>query len=118
MNWKKSFVEMSDRAALFAKGADLLREEKRVLLENLDEGALTIDGAGRISYINAKGREILKVDQGEVLGREYDNLSGEFGSAIQRLIEKVAENGERAHEYVGLFELVAISKEEGCILLL
>ncbi len=113
----KNCLEMADRATLFARGADLLREEKRALLENLDEGALTVDGGGRISYVNSKALMILGMTQDEILGKDFLGLKGEFGTQAKKLIEKVLVEKERAHSYVSMFEIVAIPKGEGAILL-
>ena len=107
--------EMTERAALFAKGADLLREEKRAILEHLEEGVLTVDGAGRISYVNARADHLLGM--GEVLGHSYQELGGVYGSAAARLIGRSFEARERVQGHVGVFELVAIPKVEGVILL-
>lgn len=128
---RRNFSEMSDRAALFAKGADLLRAEKRALLENLDEGALTVDGGGRISYINAKASRLLGLEQDKILGREYRELhlavARNLSIPSKKLIEKVLIEKERAYSHIvtnellkSHFELVAIPvpKGEGVILLL
>ncbi len=128
---RKSFAEMSDRAALFAKGADLLRAEKRALLENLEEGALTVDGGGRISCVNIKVLNLLGIAQDRILGKEYRELDRasvkELALPSKKLIERVLNEKERAHSHVVVnellkmhFELIAIPipQAEGVILLL
>jgi signal transduction histidine kinase len=128
---RRNYAEMSDRASLFAKGADLLRAEKIALLENLEEGALTVDGAGRISYMNAKAMMLIGISQDKILGKEYRELDKailkEVATVSKKLIEKVLIEKERVHSHVVLnevlkshFELIAIPipKAEGVILLL
>jgi PAS domain S-box-containing protein len=128
---RRNYAEMSDRAALFAKGADLLRAEKMALLENLEEGALTVDGAGRISYINSRAIMLIGISQDKILGKEYRELdkaiSKELGTLSKKLIERVLMEKERVHSHVVVnevvkshFELIAIPipKAEGVILLL
>lgn len=128
---RRNYAEMSDRAALFAKGADLLRAEKIALLENLEEGALTVDGAGRISYINAKAMMLMGISQDKILGKEYRELhkaiAKELALLAKKLIEKVLVEKERVHSHVVVnevlkshFEVIAIPipKAEGVILLL
>ena len=130
-NVRQNFGEMSDRAALFAKGADLLRAEKKALLENLDEGAITVDGGGRISYINSKAMTLLGISQENILGKEYLEIgrskTKELSVPSKKLIERVLSEKERAHSHVVVnellkmhFELIAIPipKAEGVILLL
>lgn len=128
---RRSFSEMSDRAALFAKGADLLRAEKRALLENLEEGALTVDGGGRISCMNIKALNLLGIAQDRILGKEYRELDRasvkELALPSKKLIDRVLNEKERAHSHVVVnellkmhFELIAIPipHAEGVILLL
>ncbi len=128
---RRNFTEMADRAALFGKGADLLRLEKRALLENLQEGALTVDGAGRISCVNSKALSLLGIAQDKILGKEYRDLDRalvkDLALPSKKLIERVLNEKERAHSHVVLnellkmhFELIAIPipQAEGVILLL
>ncbi len=128
---KRNFLEMSDRASLFAKGADLLRAEKQALFENLEEGAITVDGGGRISYINTKALGLLGISRDKILGKEYPEIKEaavkDLAIPSKKLIEKVLHDRERAHSHVALnellkihFELIAIPipKAEGVILLL
>ena len=128
---KKNFNEMSERAALFGRGADLLRLEKRALLENLQEGALTVDGVGRISCVNSKALTLLGIPQEKILGKEYSELDRalvkELSVPSKKLIERVLNEKERSHSHIVVnellkmhFDLIAIPipLAEGVILLL
>ncbi len=128
---KRNFIEMSERAALFAKGADLLRAEKMALLENLDEGVITIDGGGRISYINFKAMNMFGISQDKILGKEYREISKagvkELYVPAKKLIHQVLEEKERIHSHIIVNEIlkthieligIPIPKPGGVILLL
>ncbi len=122
---------MSDRASLFAKGVDSLRLEKQALLENLEEGVLTVDSQGRVSYMNARAMHLFNISGDKVLGKEYKalsrSLSVDLANPSIKLIEKALEIKERVYIHVTLedcikehFQLIAIPvpRADGVILIL
>lgn len=124
-------MEMSDRASLFAKGSFLLRDEKRALLESLDEGVITLDGSGRISYINGKAEQFLKSKREDFLGLFYDKIEMPFARDLWKrskiLISEVMTSKEKRHfsfafgqETKVYLDLIALpsSKKGGVILIL
>lgn len=127
----KGYKEMSGRATLFAKSSEVLREEKRTLLENLDEGVITIDGRGRISYINIKAEGLLHVVSDNLLGHDFLEISltkeGRLFVEAQKIVALSYEKKERVHSSLSVCErekiylnLVAIpfGNAKGAVLLI
>ncbi len=47
-----------------------LRLDTSDILDNLSTGVLTVDGAGRLAYLNPAGAELLRIDPGQWFGEE------------------------------------------------
>jgi two-component system phosphate regulon sensor histidine kinase PhoR len=121
---------MSDRASLFARGADSLRHEKKALLEHLEEGVMTVDSQGRVSYINKKALDLFGIQSDKILGKNTSQLSSsrfqELAEPSRKLVDKVLIDKERSYTLATIgegikehFQIVAIPVEVvGSVILL
>jgi len=58
---------------------EVFRERNRYLVETVNAGSITCGLDGRISSINAAGREILDLRESEILGKDIQRLPFEIG---------------------------------------
>jgi two-component system sensor histidine kinase PilS (NtrC family) len=68
-----------------------LRLDTSDILDNLSTGVLTVDGEGRMAYLNPAGAEILALDPAQWLGApvmgELDRVAPGLGRVLRRAIE-------------------------------
>ncbi len=119
---RKAYSEMAGRAMAFSKGIDVLRREKRVLLENLDEGAVIANSSGKITYINLKAESLLRASNEHFLGKNFFevSVSSELWKNCLGLVFQAIKCKERVHTFLTLSEkekiylqLIAVPTEEG-----
>jgi two-component system phosphate regulon sensor histidine kinase PhoR len=126
---RKGYKEMAGRATGFAKGVDVLRVEKRVLLENLDEGALITNSSGKVTYINLKAESLLRINEENFLGRRLFEVpvTSDLWKNCIALVAQSLKCEERVHTFLTLSEkekiylqLIAIptGDGEGAVLLI
>lgn len=65
----------------------------RTLMDNPFEGILAIDNAGVVTFVNSFFLSILKVSQGEILGKKYGTRCRVAASTIQ--FSRATRNGVR-----------------------
>jgi len=64
------------------------------ILENLGEGVLLVDPAGRLIHVNPAGAELLQRPQRELLGAElFTVLGAEPGDPLQNALQQLASKG-------------------------
>ena len=119
---KKGYREMTERAMGFSNGVDLLRREKRVILENLDEGAVIVNSSGKITYINLKAESLFRVSDEQFLGKRFFEVSvtSELWKSLVGLVFQALKCKERVHTFLTLSEnekiylqLIAVPTGEG-----
>ena len=126
---RKGYKEMAGRATGFARGVDVLRVEKRVLLENLDEGALITNSSGKVTYINLKAESLLRINEENFLGRRLFDVpvTSDLWKNCIALVSQALKCEERVHTFLTLSEkekiylqLIAIptGDGEGAVLLI
>jgi len=126
---RKGYKEMAGRATGFARGVDVLRVEKRVLLENLDEGALITNSSGKVTYINLKAESLLRINEENFLGRRLFEVpvTSDLWKNCIALVSQALKCEERVHTFLTLSEkekiylqLIAIptGDGEGAVLLI
>ena len=128
---RKRLFEISGRERIFAKRGEVLGAEKRAILENIEEGVITCDREGRITYLNARAGAWLKVKNMSILSKKVKEIAPLINSdlfyEIDNLVDQVFEHKERARALVTLgkeecasMELIAIPQDNGhgiCVIL-
>ena len=101
---RKSYFEMSDRAEVFSRRGESLFAAKKAILENIEEGVVTCDREGRITYINMRAILLLKLKNTSILSKSIKSVAkeevGEVFSEIEKLFNQVSSQKERARGFV------------------
>ncbi|HSG48390.1 MAG TPA: ATP-binding protein [Longimicrobiales bacterium] len=63
-----------------------LRLDTSEILDSLSTGVLTVDGAGRVAYLNHSGGRLLALDPAAQLGRPVQEVLREVAPAVGRLL--------------------------------
>jgi two-component system sensor histidine kinase PilS (NtrC family) len=87
-----------------------LRLDTDDILGSIGTGILTVDGAGRLAYLNPAGAELLGLAENEALGREAVPLLERLAPGLGALIEQTVAGGE------GLGRRETRETEQGLIL--
>lgn len=128
---RKNFFEMTDRAKLFSRRGEVLAAEKKAILESIEEGVLTCDREGRITYLNSHAQTLLKLQNTSILSKKLDEVAASVESQLffemQRLFQRAKAEGERTRSLIALekdgkvsLEMLAVPYAEGhgtCIVL-
>lgn len=72
-----------------------LRLEASDILRNIRSGILTVDGVGRIAFINPAARELLGLGDGDLTGRPVDELVGGVAPELVRAIRTTQQPDRR-----------------------
>lgn len=95
--------------------------EKVALLENLDEGVITLNREGEVTFANAKALLFLKFDK-SFFGSKFSKFTEKspIVKKLQGLVQEAETNQRREHCHLDLLKLIAIPlpKKLGFILLL
>lgn len=99
---RRSYFDSKSREALYAKSSEILRIEKGALLENLDEGILTVDAFSRITFLNWRASNILRLNNDiSALGKSLTEIliidSSPIWKTAIKLIQDALSTKERVH---------------------
>lgn len=96
---KKAVKEASRREAIFSKSLENLRIEKQALLENLDEGILTIDSSLQITYLNWRALSFLRLEnEVPALGKSLHEILALGASPIWEAAIKILQDARASKE--------------------
>lgn len=129
---RKAYFDAKSREAIFSRSSENLRMEKGALLENLDEGIVTVDSSSRVTYLNWRASSFLKLDDDvSTLGRSLTEILLIDPSPIWKIAAKVIQDAittkERIHTtflkdsgeklHLGLIAIPTLNKS-GAILII
>ena len=84
-------------------------------MENLDEGIITLDREGRITYVNSRAQVLLKLKNVSILSKTVQEVVGQIegllAGEVERLIYEVKTRKERVRSFVTLNEINKIYLE-------
>ncbi len=101
---KKSLGEISDRAKLFSLRGEILFAEKKAILENIDEGIITCDREGRISFLNTRAQLLLGLKNSSILSKKILEViatsDNQIFKEIGKLVTQVLDQEGRARTFL------------------
>jgi two-component system sensor histidine kinase PilS (NtrC family) len=93
---------IASRVPLIGAEREVLRREVRRLkleaseiLQKIRSGVVTVDGSGRVLFINEAARDLLGLAQGELVGRDLAGAVGDRATELLRAIRDTQTTGRR-----------------------
>ncbi len=113
---KRSYGEAVDRAKLFSLRGEVLFAEKRVILENIDEGVITCDREERITFLNRRAQALLGLKSSSILSKKITEVAASTDNQALRevgvLVNQARAERGRVRTFVNHLEMVVVLSED------